>query len=87
MQKLYEDAAAVWVRSSVLLDQLSRENSMEYYHFLQPNQYVNGSKVLTAEEKRLAYSEKPAMSQSALIGYPILIKEGRKLLEEEHSLL
>jgi hypothetical protein len=81
MQKLYEDAAAVWVRSSVLLDQLARENSMEYYHFLQPNQYVKGSKVLTAEEKRLGYSEKPAMSQSALIGYPILIKEGRKLLK------
>jgi hypothetical protein len=80
-QKLYEDAAAVWVRSSVLLDQLARENSMEYYHFLQPNQYVKDSKVLTAEEKRGAYSQKAAISQSALIGYPILIREGRKLLE------
>jgi hypothetical protein len=81
IQQLYDDAAAVWVRSSVLLDQLARANSMEYYHFLQPNQYVKGSKVLTAAEKRLAYSEKPAMSQSALIGYPILIKAGKKLLE------
>jgi hypothetical protein len=80
-QKLYEDAAAVWVRSSVLLDQLARENSMEYYHFLQPNQYVNGSKVLTAEEKRVAYLEKVSISQSALIGYPILIKQGRELLK------
>jgi hypothetical protein len=82
MQKLYEDAAAVWVRSSVLLDQLARENSMEYYHFLQPNQYVKGSKVLTAEEKRQAYSERPPISQSALIGYPLLIKQGRTLLEK-----
>jgi hypothetical protein len=81
IQKLYEDAAAVWVRSSVLLDQLARENSMEYYHFLQPNQYVKGSKVLTEEERRLAYSEKANFSQSAIIGYPILIKQGRKLLE------
>jgi hypothetical protein len=82
IQQLYDDAAAVWVRSSVLLDQLARENGMEYYHFLQPNQYVKGSKVLTEEEKRLAYLEKVSISQSALIGYPILIKQGRKLLEK-----
>ena len=81
IQQLYDDAEAVWERSSVLLDQLARENSMEYYHFLQPNQYVKGSKVLTAEERRMAYSERAEISQSALIGYPILIKQGRKLLE------
>jgi hypothetical protein len=81
MQQLYGDAGAVWVRGSVLLDQLARENGMEYYHFLQPNQYVKGSKVLTPEERRLAYSEEVKISQSALIGYPILIKQGRKLLE------
>ena len=81
IQHLYDDAAAVWVRGSVLLDQLARENGMEYYHFLQPNQYVKGSKVLTEEERRTAYLEKVNISQSAIIGYPILIKQGRKLLE------
>jgi hypothetical protein len=81
IQQLYDDAGAVWERGSVLLDQLARENSMEYYHFLQPNQYVKGSKVLTEEERRLAYLERTETSQSALIGYPILIKQGRKLLE------
>jgi hypothetical protein len=82
IRQLYDDAAAVWVRGSVLLDQLARENSMEYYHFLQPNQYVKGSKVLTEEERRTAYLERVKISQSALIGYPILIKHGRKLLEK-----
>ena len=82
IRQLYDDAAAVWVRSSVLLDKLARENSMEYYHFLQPNQYVKGSKVLTAEERRTAYLERVKISQSALIGYPILIKQGKKLLEK-----
>ena len=81
IQELYNDAGAVWERGSVLLDHLARENSMEYYHFLQPNQYVKGSKVLTEEERRLAYSEELKTSQSAIIGYPILIKQGRKLLE------
>jgi hypothetical protein len=82
IRQLYDDAAAVWIRSSVLLDQLARENGMEYYHFLQPNQYVQGSKVLSEEEKRSAYLEKVKISQSALIGYPILIKQGKKLLEK-----
>jgi hypothetical protein len=82
IRQLYDDAAAVWVRSSVLLDQLARENNMEYYHFLQPNQYVKGSKVLSAEEKRSAYLERAKISQAALIGYPILIQQGRKLLEK-----
>ena len=82
IRQLYDDAATVWLRSSVLLDQLARENSMEYFHFLQPNQYVKGSKVLTEEERRTAYLEKVNISQSALIGYPILIKQGRKLLEK-----
>ena len=81
IRQLYDDAAAVWFRSSVLIDQLARENNMEYYHFLQPNQYVKGSKVLTEAEKRQAYSERTKTSQSAIIGYPILIKQGRKLLE------
>jgi hypothetical protein len=82
IRQLYDDAAAVWIRSSVLLDQLARENGMEYYHFLQPNQYVQGSKVLSEEEKRSAYLEKVKISQSALIGYPILIEQGKKLLEK-----
>jgi hypothetical protein len=82
IHKLYEDAATVWERGSVLLDQLARENGMEYYHFLQPNQYVKGSKVLTAEERRTAYLERAKISQAAIIGYPILIKQGKKLLEK-----
>ena len=81
VQQLYDDAAEMWVRASVLLDRLARVNGMEYYHFLQPNQYVKGSKVLTEEELRTAYSEKDQKSKSALSGYPILIKQGRRLLE------
>jgi hypothetical protein len=79
-EQLYHEAAAVWARSSLLLDQLARSNGMEYYHFLQPNQYVKGSKVLTAAERRTAYLENTPPSQAALIGYPIIIRLGKKLL-------
>jgi hypothetical protein len=81
IRQLYDDAAAVWERGSVLLDQLARENGMEYCHFLQPNQYLKGSKILTPEERSVAYSEKGETAQAAMIGYPVLIKQGRKLLE------
>lgn len=82
IRQLYQEAARVWVRGSVLLDQLARENGMEYYHFLQPNQYVKGSEVLNREEMRIAYLDDLLISKSAFIGYPILIQQGRKLLEK-----
>ena len=40
-------ALRVWYRGSVLLAGLSRDAGAEYYHFLQPNQYVPDSKPLT----------------------------------------
>ena len=83
VRQLYEEAAQVWVRGSVLLDRLARANGMAYYHFLQPNQYVKGSKVLTREEARTAYSEKLEISKAAIIGYPILIGHGQALLEKQ----
>lgn len=82
-EQLYREAAEVWARGSLLLDQLARSNGMEYYHFLQPNQYVKGSKVLTAEERRTAYSENTLSSKAALAGYPIIIRQGEKLLEKQ----
>ncbi len=82
IRQLYDDAAAVWVRSSERLDQLARANGAEYYHFLQPNQYVKGSKVLTKREMAQAYSEKEKICQAAIIGYPFLIREGKKLREK-----
>lgn len=80
-QQVYHDAAAVWAECSELMDRLARVNGMEYYHFLQPNQYVKGSKVLTKEEMQNAYSGDFYTGKSAIVGYPILIEQGKKLLE------
>jgi hypothetical protein len=81
IDQLYQEAAGVWVRSSILLDRLARENGAEYYHFLQPNQYVEGSKVLSPEEKQLAYRPELSFTEPAIIGYPILIRQGQSLLK------
>ncbi len=70
----------VWKRSSIQMDRLSRANHALYLHFLQPNQYVPGSKpVMDAAERRLAYNDRSPYREGVLQGYPRLIEEGREL--------
>jgi len=80
-RQVYQAAAEVWARCSELMDQLAKANNMEYYHFLQPNQYVKGSKVFTKEELQTAYLPDFYTGKSAVSAYPFLIDEGKKLLE------
>lgn len=50
-QATLESAADVWARSSILMHQLAAANGFVYLHFLQPNQYIEGSKPFTDEER------------------------------------
>ena len=63
------------------MHQLSEANGIEYYHFLQPNQYVPGSKPLHEQERRLAWSENSLYRKAVERGYPELIAKGRELRE------
>ena len=67
-----QESARIWYRSSAMLARLAEVAGAEYYHFLQPNQYVPDSKPLSPEERELAY--KPALHYRALVepGYPLL---------------
>jgi hypothetical protein len=78
---LYRDLAEGWARSSLQMHQVCEANGIEYFHFLQPNQYVPGSKPLHAEEKRLAWSEDSLYRKAVERGYPLLIAKGRELRE------
>ena len=77
--KMRPAAARFWYRSSLLLARLAELAGADYYHFLQPNQYVPGSKPLSPEERELAWSdgapEKPLVEQ----GYPLLRAFNRDL--------
>ncbi|MDC0585106.1 hypothetical protein OAO71_00285 [Planctomycetota bacterium] len=70
---------ALWRRSSLLLDQACKANGIEYYHFLQPNQYVVGSKPLSEEEKRVAISTKVGYGSFVPEAYPLLQSAGDEL--------
>ncbi len=77
----FEDQAVFWRKSSEQIAHLSKSAGFNYYHFLQPNQYVEGSKELTPEELEIAFESGPfAYKDAAQKGYPLLIEEGKKLI-------
>ena len=68
----------VWSRSSLQMAHLSKANGIRYFHFLQPNQYVEGSKPMGSEERAIAIKE-TVRSEVARKGYDRLIAEGQRL--------
>jgi hypothetical protein len=80
--KLYEHLTSIWANSSTLLNGLCRSKGIRYYHFLQPNQYVAGSKPMGDDEKRVAIAADHPYRRAVETGYPLLIKKGRDLARE-----
>jgi len=77
----FEDQAVFWRKSSEQIAHLSKSADFNYYHFLQPNQYVENSKQLTKEELEIAFESGPfAYKDAAQKGYPLLIEEGKKMI-------
>jgi len=79
-ERLYHDIADVWKRSSIQMKTLCEANGAKYYHFLQPNQYVAGSKPMMDEEKKQAINEANPYRTGVIKGYPELIIGGESLL-------
>lgn len=51
----FEEAARSWMRASWEMQALAGPHRFQYFHFLQPNQYVPGSKPLSRREMRVAH--------------------------------
>lgn len=79
---MYAEFVEVWARSSLAMENLCRGQGIAYLHFLQPNQYVEGSKVLTAEERRIAWDADVADAGRVATAYPLLVARGRELDEQ-----
>lgn len=79
---LFQELAKVWSLASLQMAQLCKANNIDYFHFLQPNQYVRGSKPMTIEEKRVAWSDDHSYKKSVEQGYPLLIQRGKWLLSQ-----
>jgi hypothetical protein len=79
----FSQQAETWARSSMLMDALCKAHGIGYFHFLQPNQYVKGSKTFTPEELQMALEPAPFDYRTAVeAGYPYLVREGEHLLQQ-----
>ena len=78
---LFEDLASIWKRSSLQMHTLCVANGIEYFHFLQPNQYVAGSKILREAELAQAVLANHPFRRGIERGYPYLIKGGQELVD------
>lgn len=78
----YESFARYWEQCSILMDQLCRANGIAYFHFLQPNQHLPGSKIITPEEAAVAlWGAHSVYRRSVEKGYPLLRRYGENLVE------
>ena len=79
-QALRDDAIQVWRRSSIQMARICEGLGIHYLHFLQPNQYVAGSKTFTELEQKHAIGKPDyPYRQGAEKGYPGLIAAGDEL--------
>jgi hypothetical protein len=77
-----EDLVALWSRASHLMDGITRPAGITYLHFLQPNQYLPGSKPMEVEEVARAINPRSRYGKWVKRGYPLLIEGGRKLRDD-----
>ena len=77
--KTLPENARVWYRSSLALARLAAVAGADYYHFLQPNQYVPDSKPLSPQELAAAYDPASPRRDRIELGYPLLQDLGQEL--------
>jgi hypothetical protein len=82
VQERYDFLAQIWADSSILMDRLCAAYGMRYFHFLQPNQYVAGSKPMLEAERKIAITPQHPYSKGVERGYPLLIRKGETLRQQ-----
>jgi hypothetical protein len=78
-QRLYDYLAGVWKRCSMQMAKISESNDSMYIHFLQPNQYLAGTKPMGRDEMAEALDPDHPYRPSVIKGYPALKREGAQL--------
>ena len=80
--ELYRVLTDYWKRCSSQMARLCAINGIAYFHFLQPNQHVPGSKIMKIKEWKKAVGKHPVFKPIVEAGYPFLISKGNELSEE-----
>lgn len=72
---LVKDSAEIWENATYSSHGLATSQGAKFFHFIQPNQYVDGSKPkMSAQEKRIAFTDPNTGGYGAWyrMGYPFL---------------
>ncbi len=77
--ELHEHCVALWRRSSLQMHQLAEGAGIQYFHFLQPNQYLPGSKPIEEGERQIAFDESHTAKPHVEQAYPLLRAAGAEL--------
>jgi hypothetical protein len=81
-EQLLHETALLWQRASVQMWQLCSAADIAYLHVLLPNQYVPGTKPLSAWEQQHVIIDRSSPYRRAVEqGYPLLRRAGIELLE------
>ena len=78
-EEIYDHCLGIWSRCSVALHQLCQARGIRYYHFLQPNQYLPGSKPISPEEAAAAVDESIQSCRAVRACFPRMQAEGARL--------
>jgi len=78
-QEMYQDLVAFWRESSLQMHRLCRANGILYFHFLQPNQYLEGTKPMSEGERKAALWPGSSFERDVRAGYPLMSEAGRAL--------
>ncbi len=81
-KEMFAQLAQLWRRCSLQLHRLCEVNGIQYFHVLQPNQYVAGSKPMSDAERKLAVNPEQKYREGVIKAYPILVRAGAELVQE-----
>lgn len=78
-----EEQAIIWKKYSEMLNEIFRNKNIPFFHFIQPNQHIPGSKTLTEEEKKLFFDN--SLVAPVKMGYEFLSAEQGKMKKNGYS--
>ena len=81
--EMYASLAELWRHSSLQLARLVEANGARYYHFLQPSQYLPGSKPMGSAERAVAVVADHPYRRAVEAGYPLLQRAGAALVADK----
>jgi len=80
---LYQYVVDLWANSSELMHAAAQAKGARYFHFLQPNQYAEGSKpTMREEERKVAFIERGGYGAVYKIAHPVIQKKVKWLREK-----